>query len=335
MNMPFHLIYRLIVPASVILVTVLAGLLLRNILFRRMLHWGKTTRTVTDDIIIAAVKGPFILWCLLLGVYLSIEVAVIPPQWSLLSGKLLIVLLIISITFTAATIATGLIRANAARLETALQITSLTDNIARIIIFSVGFLLILNVLGISIVPVLATLGVAGLAVGLALQDTFGNLFSGFHIILSKQIRIGDYIKLDGGTEGYVSDISWRTTKVLVPSGNLVLVPNSKMTQSIITDYCLPVKEAAVAVALSVAYDSDLTKVERVTREVAADVMETVAGGVKGYLPAVRFEAFGERGIGIEVSLRVREVPDQYLVRSEFVKRLHSRYGKEGIAFSSH
>jgi small-conductance mechanosensitive channel len=211
-----------------------------------------------------------------------------------------------------------------------MPVTSLTQNIARIIIFGIGILIILNSLGISITPILATLGVGGLAVALALQDTLSNLFAGFHIIAARQIKVGDYVKLDTGEEGYVTDITWRTTKIRMLPNNVVLIPNEKLTKAIVTNYYLPDREMAVLVNLGVHYNSDLEKVEKVTCEVAKEVMKTVAGGVPDFQPFIRYNTFGDFSIGFTVILRAREFVDQYLIKHEFVKRLHERYAKEGI-----
>jgi small-conductance mechanosensitive channel len=223
-----------------------------------------------------------------------------------------------------------MIKAYASRIDPGLAGSSLTRNIARIFIFSIGLLIILNSLGISITPILATLGVGGLAVALALQDTLSNLFAGFHISVAKQVRIGDYIKLETGEEGYVVDINWRSTKIKMLPNNLVLIPNDKLNKAIIVNYYLPDKEMAVLVDLGVHYNSDLEKVERVTCEVAKSVMLEVGGGVDYFDPFIRYNAFGDSSIKFTVILRAREFVDQYLIKHEFIKRLHKRYKQEGI-----
>jgi small-conductance mechanosensitive channel len=189
---------------------------------------------------------------------------------------------------------------------------------------------ILNTLGISITPILATLGVGGLAVALALQETLSNLFSGFHILMARQIRIGDYVKLETGEEGYVIDINWRTTKIKMLPNNVVLIPNAKLAQAIIVNYYLPEKEMAVLVNLGVHYKSDLKKVEKITCEVAREVMKEVSGGVPEFEPFIRYNTFADFRINFTVILRAREYVDQYLIKHEFIKRLHERYNKENI-----
>ncbi len=319
-----------ILPSLVCLGTVLLGYVLRGIIFRHFLHLASKTKTDIDDIIIAATRGPFIIWCLMLGIYFGLGISSLPAKWVDIGGKALFVLGSISVMIALSHIATRLIVSRSSAIESALPVTSLTQNISRIIIFGVGLLLVLNNLGIAITPILATLGIGGLAVALALQDSLSNLFAGFHIVAARQIKIGDYIKLETGEEGYVSDITWRSTKIRMLANNVILVPNAKLTQVITTNYYLPEKEMAVLVNLGVHYNSDLKKVEKVTCEVAKEVMEQVSGGLPGFEPFIRYHTFGDFSINFSVILRAKEFVDQYLIKHEFVKRLHERYNKEGI-----
>ena len=177
---------------------------------------------------------------------------------------------------------------------------------------------------------LTALGVGGLAVALALQEPLANLFAGLFVTLAGQVRIGDYIKLESGEEGYIVDFSWRSTRIRMLANNLILVPNSKLAQSIVVNYHLPSQDLAVLVDVGVDYASDLAHVERVTIEVAKEVMREVNGGVSEFEPFTRYHTFGDSSINFSVILRGKEFVDQYLVKHEFVKRLHARYGKEGI-----
>lgn len=317
-------------PIVIFLVTLIVGFILRKFIFARLIRLSKMTKTEIDDIIIEAIRGPFMMWAVILGLYFSFEVSGLSAHIRELAGKILLTLAIFSITLVLANIATQLIRVYSSRIEGVIPATSLTQQIARLAVFVIGLLVILNSLGVSITPILATLGVGGLAVALALQDTLSNFFAGFHINVAKQIRIGDYIKLESGEEGYVTDINWRTTKIKMLPNNTVLVPNSKLTQAIITNFYLPDKEMAVLINLGVHYNSDLKKVEHITCEVARQVMKEVTGGVPDFEPFVRFHTFADFSINFTVILRAKEFVDQYLIKHEFVKRLHERYAKEGI-----
>jgi small-conductance mechanosensitive channel len=211
-----------------------------------------------------------------------------------------------------------------------LPATSLIENVIKVVIYTIGILIILQFLGISITPILTTLGVGGLAVALALQSTLSNFFAGLQILASKQIRPGDYIKLDSGEEGYVVDITWRNIIILTLQNNIIFIPNSKIINSSITNFSMPDKELAVPVNVGISYQSDLKKVEQITKEVAKEVMKEVDGGVPEFEPLIRFHTFGDFSINFTVILRAKEINSRSFLIHEFIKRLHERYKKEGI-----
>ena len=233
-------------------------------------------------------------------------------------------------TLAVARIASESVDAYSAILAPALPVSSLTRNIAWSLIAVLGVLVILNGLGLSITPMITALGVGGLAVALALQEPLGNFFAGLFITLAGQIRVGDYIKLDSGQEGYVVDFSWRSTRLRMLANNLVLVPNAKLAQAIVVNHHLPSQDLAVLVEVGVDYGSDLRHVERVVTEVGRAVMGGVPGGVAAFEPFIRYHTFADSSINFTVILRAKEFVDQYLIKHEFVKRLHTRFNEEGI-----
>lgn len=317
-------------PLAVVLATLMVGLIIRAIVFARLARLSEKGKLVLGKRMLNIIKGPVIIWFLMLGIYLALEVSKLPENIVLMAGKILLALGILSITLVAVNLSAALIAKHSTKIEGILPITSLTQNITRIVIFAMGILVILNTVGISITPIIATLGVGGLAVALALQDTLGSVFAGFYVVMSRQIRIGDYVKLDSGEEGYVVDITWRATKIRALPNNIILIPNERLTKAIATNYNLPEKEMAVRIQVGVHYDSDLKFVEKVTCEVGREVMKEVQGGVPEFEPFIRYHTFGDFSIGFTVILRAKEFVDQYLIIHEFVKRLHQRYAKEGI-----
>ncbi|MFA5286751.1 MAG: mechanosensitive ion channel family protein [Candidatus Omnitrophota bacterium] len=326
----FTSLAEIFMPLIIFLLVLFIGLIVKKIIFNRLFHWAKKTSSQLDDIFVQAAKSPFMALCLILALYFALQFSKLPENIVHVISKSILVLGIISAVLASANLLSGLIKFYASRIDSVLPITSLTQNIARIFVFSIGALIILNSLGVSITPILATLGVGGLAVALALQDTLSNLFAGFHITVAKQVRVGDYIKLETGEEGHVVDINWRSTKIKMLPNNLVLIPNDKLNKTIVTNYNLPDKEMAVLVDLGVHYKSDLEEVERITCEVAKSVMAEVSGGVVYFEPFIRFNAFGDSSIKFTVILRAKEFVDQYLIKHEFIKRLHKRYIQEGI-----
>jgi small-conductance mechanosensitive channel len=172
--------------------------------------------------------------------------------------------------------------------------------------------------------------VGSLAVALALQSPLANFFAGIQILADKPVQIGQYIRLSSGEEGYVSKIGWRSTTIRALPNNLIVIPNSKMMDAIITNYDLPAKDLSILIQVGVHYDSDLEHVERVTCQVAKEVVQEVAGGKKDFDPFIRYHTFGESSINFTVILRAEEFVNGYLLKHEFVKRLHRRYKQEGI-----
>ncbi len=319
-----------VIPFSVFLVTFVSGLLFRKIVLARLARHAARTKTKLDDIVVEAIRAPLVLWFLMLGIYFGVKASVVPVDIVEVASRILGVLGITSATMVLSSISVNGIKAYSQRLEGSFPVTSLTQNIARIAIFGTGALIVLNYLGVSIAPILATLGIGGLAVALALQDTLSNLFAGFHVAVTRQVKVGDYIKLESGPEGYVTDITWRTTKIKMLPNNVVLVPNAKLSAAVVTNYHLPDKELAVSVEMGVHYDSDLNKVEAVTLDVARQVLKTVKGAVADFEPSIRYGKFGDFSINFTVGLRAREFTDQYLIVHEFIKALHARYKQEGI-----
>jgi len=237
---------------------------------------------------------------------------------------------VLVLTFGTASMVADLVRAGALSRSGTSGSATIFVNIARIVVILIGALVLLDSLGIAVTPLLTALGVGGLAVALALQDTLSNLFAGVHILASRKVLPGDFIQLDNGMEGYVVDTNWRNTTVRQLPNNIVIVPNATLASSVITNYHQPEQETSVSVPVGVSYDSDLDHVERVTCEVGREVMLEVEGAVRAHEPVVRYNAFADSSINFNVILRATEVTNQYLIKHEFIKRLHRRYQAEGI-----
>lgn len=315
-------------------IVILASWLLIRFATRLVCRWltalAARTRWQWDDLVVNALERGSPVWSLLLGAYIALSLWPLPPVWVAAASRALYVLAWLSVTVVAAGLSGRLIALYGRQFQHALPMTSLTENIIRILIVILGGLMILNGMGISITPLLTALGVGGIAVALALQDTLSNLFAGLYLAMSGHVRVGDFIRLDSGQEGYVADISWRATQVRMLPNNMVLVPNNKLGQATIVNYYLPSKTLAVTVEVGVAYDSNLDYVEQVTTEVAREVMQTVAGGVPEFAPFVRYHTLGEYSVQMTVILQAKEFVDQYLIKHEFLKRLLARYRNDGI-----
>lgn len=293
----------------------------------RLLH---RTPTDLDDLLLAAARPQIPVWSASVGVALATQLVPLTDAARRIGLKGVEVLLILSVTIAASRFLGELVRIRSARLPEALPASSIGQNLIHIVVIGLGLLVIAGQLGIAITPILTALGVGSLAVALALQPTLANFFAGFHITLARQIRVGDFVELESGVQGYIQDIGWRSTQIRELPDNLIIVPNGRLAEIVVKNYSLPGTAQAALVHVGVAYASDLEAVERVTVETARDVQRTVPGADATFEPFVRFHSFGESAINFTVILRVKAFVDRYPVTHEFVKRLHHCYRQAGI-----
>lgn len=321
-------VVRWIIPVALILLGWFSGIIFERVFFKRLKQFAAKTQFPGNELVFRSLYRMPSLWFFLAGLYSAIFTLPINPTVLGIIQKILTAVFLYTVTLVIARITSGLMSLFGQRVEG--LSASLLSNLVRIVVITFGVLFILQSLGISITPILATLGIGGLAVALAFQDTLSNLFSGLYLIISGQVRTGDYVKLETGEEGYVNDITWRNTTIKEIANNLIIVPNTKLGSSIFKNFHLPAQDIIMQVPVGVSYESNLEQVEQVTLTVAKEVMETVPGGVPDFEPFIRYQDFEDFRINFIVFLKVKEFFDQRLVKHEFIKSLHNRYREEDI-----
>ena len=322
---------NLLIPLGIALLSVIILLIIRNISFRLLNRWAKKTETDVDNIIITSFKTPSVYWCIAIGLYIGVGISDLPDKYILYIGKLIHIIVILSVAIATANLSGKVFTHYIQKSNLPIPTTGLAYGILKGMIFILGGLIALSVIGISITPFLTALGVGGLAVALALQDTLANLFSGIHILIEKSVRVGDFIRLESGQEGYVDDITWRTTRIRMLPNNMVIIPNSKLSQSIVTNYYLPEKRMSLLIPVGVNYSSDPEMVERILVEEAKNAVGKIPGLLGDPEPFVRFiPGFGESSLDFTLICQVREFVDQYFAQHELRKRIFKRFKEEGI-----
>ncbi|MBD3218337.1 MAG: mechanosensitive ion channel [candidate division Zixibacteria bacterium] len=323
---------ELIIALAVVFGGLILGIILEIFIIRGLRRLAKNTKWEWDDVLIGSFKRAIVIWFFIIGLYLALEITLsFNEVVENTIQKVIIALLILSVTIIIARAASGFVKLYSRSSDSGIPATSLFSNIASLIILIAGFVIILQNLGISITPLITALGIGGLAVALALQDTLSNLFAGFQIIVSKQVRAGDFISLEAGEEGYVTDVKWRNTTIRsLRSTRVYIVPNSKVASSIVTNYSMPRKHIWIRIYVGVHYESDLDQVEKVAMEVATEVTKGFYPKDFVFKPVVRFKEFGDSAISFSARLPIRQYIDQYKIRSEFIKRLHKRFNEEKI-----
>ena len=317
-----------LVPAAAALGGCAVGLLVQRTVLGYLNRLAQRTPWKFDDVLVYALRGPIVVWFTLAGLYVAVELLRLPASVEHPLGRALLVLTILSVTWAAARFTVEAMRESATK--GALPSVSLIANVAAAFIWLLGALVALERLGISITPIVTALGVGGLAVALALQDTLANLFAGLRTLATGKIRSGDYVRLESGQEGYVQDITWAQTTLREMANSLVIVPNVKLATAITVNYHFPEPQQGLTVKVSVARGSDLALVERVALEVARAVQRDVEGAVHDYAPAILFQGYGESSVDLLAVLRSVRYDTRGALIHEFIRRIDARFTAEGI-----
>ncbi|MDJ0900115.1 MAG: mechanosensitive ion channel family protein [Xenococcus sp. MO_188.B8] len=316
------------IPILFVLGGIGLGLYVDKKLLKRLKVIIKRKTGKGGDLTYNSFKGLTIIWftlggCYLASIFLTFKGAVVVH-------RALYAVFLLSITLLISRLALGFLQFYSSREGTSTMLTSLFETITKIFILTIGILITLESLNIPLGPILATLGVGSLSLGLALKEPLANLISGISIITSKKIRPQDYIKLHTGEEGYVVDVELKYTVIREIMGNLLVIPNSQLIASSFKNYALPENKMLIPIKVGISYDSDLEKVEAITLKVAKETLAEVAGGEAEYEPFLRYERFDYFSIEFTVYLQIQEFYDHLIITHEFIKRLYKRYQTEGI-----
>lgn len=319
--------WQLFWPAVAFLGVSVGALVFRAALTQGLRRWlGPDTVAV----FLRTIRLPSILWCFVLGLFVAIELVELPRRLAMQLQTLLEAAIIVSVTFTVAGVLGSLAAAAGERRALGIGVTGLVRAAVRGTILVIGLLVMLDAVGVQITPLLTALGVGGLAVALALQDTLSNLFAGVHLLADKPIRVGDYVKIADTIEGYVVDVGWRSTRVRMLQHNVVIVPNKRVAESIITNYDMPERRMAMLLPVSVAYASDPDHVERVLVDETHKAAAEVAGLLPDPAPLARLVGFGAYSLDFMLVCQIASFVDQYAVQHQLRKRILHRFRAEGI-----
>ncbi|HEX3744666.1 MAG TPA: mechanosensitive ion channel family protein [Bryobacteraceae bacterium] len=322
---------ELIWPMVVFLLTVALGWVGRWLILKALRSWARRTGSRGGSTVIDVLAQPLRIWILILGAHLALQSSSMPASYADRGTEILYFLWMISITLMGMRLAGSLVLNYGDQVPGALPVTTLSRNLAQIGVLILGIVVALDHYNYSIKTLLTALGIGGLAVALALQDTLSNLFAGFYVAVARQIRLGDYVKLNSGEEGYVSDIGWRSTSIRSLGSNMIIVPNAKLAQAIVTNYYLPEKRMSASFEVGVSYRSDLDKVEQMLLEIAQAGARDIPGLLADPAPSVSFDpGFGDSSLRYTVSFTVAEFASQFSVRNELKRRVFRRFRQDSI-----
>lgn len=324
----------IVLPLTIILGFVLLGWLLEKRVVSQLLFVAREKNLRFSEGVLHSIRGLSILWFALLGINIALSLPNLPifPNLIILIKKVILVAFLASATWVITQLSVEILRVYTTRDDGVSPLTSLFEFLAKVAIFSCGFLIILSSIGISITPLLTAFGIGGVSLGLALQNTLANLMSGINIITSKKVNPGDYIELRTGEAGYVRDVDLKYTVIEEITNNLLVIPNAQIISSSFRNYSLPDHSLLVPVEVGISYDSDLEKVEKITIEVMKEIAASRQPNLTDYQPLIRYGKFDYYSILLTVYLKVieEEFFEHLTIKHEFIKRLHRRYQEEGI-----
>src|SRR2546425_1232464 len=225
----------LMAPAALIL-WVAVFLAVKTIVLGAMRGVARRTAWAWDDILIDALSVPLLIAIVSSGFVVFIRLLPLPPEWDRAFDILFDFSIVLALVMFVDRATRGVLDRFAAGSTVMQGARGLIQAGVRGVAIGIGILIFLDSIGISITPILASLGVGSLAVALALQDTLANLFAGLYMIADKPIEPGHLVKLPGGEEGYVTRVGWRSTWIRMTNNNMLVIPNSKLSGGIVIPY---------------------------------------------------------------------------------------------------
>jgi MscS family membrane protein len=298
---------------------------------RVFLRWARRTASRLDDRIVETVRRPGFLLILLVGVYAALH----RYKFRLLGflDGVLFVLAVALVIYTVTKISTVLLEWYSERItrekegETvARELLPLAEKIATLLLFIVGLVVVLDHFSIDIKSILVTLGVGSLAIGLALQDTLANMFGGFTIMLDRRFRIGDRIQLQSGELGEVHSIGIRSTTVLTPDGNTLIIPNALLVKTIVINHSFPDPRARIVVEVGVAFGTDTDTAKQFMLEAAAKDPRILASPP----PVVFFSSLGPSALILRMTCFVGNFLDAGSANDAILSALDARFKAAGV-----
>ena len=329
-----------VVAIGVVLISMVVAALVHFAMFPLVVRLTNQTPTELDDILIRAARWPINVGIVVLGLYLSLTITLDLPDG--IQGFIDLIAQAVGVFLLVALLGRLVSRGmdwaiseqeKKSRRTVDARLLMMLRRILVVMIYGLGLLLVINTLGIPLSPLIAGLGLGGVAVALAIQPTLSNLFAGTYVMTEGVVSPGDYIEMEGGVAGYVLEVGWRSTRLRTWSNTLVVVPNARFAETIITNYYEPAPPVNVYLTCGVSYDSDLVRVEAVSMDVMNQILEASPHGVQEYGAYFGFDNFGESNVDFWLFVQARDRLASFELRSELVRELHRRFDEEGIVIN--
>ncbi len=303
----------------IIIIAIILAKLVKSFVVNVAPHLVSKTDTTLDDEIIKAVNGPLQVFIVAIGIYVA--VAALNHLPGVVSGNLglaLTVVLIYIAAYLVANLASGLI--SWYQHDIAPHTESELDDVLMpflgksigVTVFILATLMAISSMGIEITPLIATMGVGGIAVALAAQELLSNVFGAISILSDRPYKVGDRIAMTDGLIGDVVEIGLRSTRVKTLDGRITVIPNADISKSMVINYSQPDQKLRYNIKVGISYSADVEKASRILLEIAG----TTKGVLKEPAPSVYITDLGNFSVNLLMQVWLEdykltwEVPDQ-------------------------
>ena len=317
--------------AFLILGSIVAAKVVFFILDKVVMRMARKTKTEVDDQIVKAIEKPVYIAILMYGILYSLNL-VLPAEYLSYTGLGITVTTYIIAIWLAIKISNILIgsylHALAKKTESDFddELVGLFKRFSKFFIFVVGAIVLLGELGVEITPLVASMGIAGLAIALALQDTLSNFFSGIYLVFDRPFKTGDVITLSTGHTGTILKVGTRSAKLRTFDNTIVTIPNAELAKSVITNLSAPDSMIRVKLPIGVAYGSSIGQVKQILEDVARED-PAVVGDPQ---PAARFMKFNDFSLDFELMLWVDSLDKKLDTVHRINEKINNEFEKAGI-----
>ncbi len=303
-----------------------------SVIERVILRLVKKTKTELDDIIVKKSSIPItiILFFITIKITLSelgISGALLTNTNSVIySGIVIFVGYLIYVIIDVVVFEAWTKLTKNANMSAGESLASLIHGVLKVALVVLVLLYVLDIWGFEITPLLAGMGLAGLAVALALQPVLGNIFAGISMIGDKTVRVGDLVYLDATTKGEIKKIGLRSTKIKTFDSELIIIPNSKLAESKIQNVALPGPKTRVVIEFGVAYGSNIANVKKVVLK----EIKSLKHACKDPEPIVRFLEMGDSSLKFKAYFYVDSYKDKFTSIDEANTKIYNALNKNEI-----
>ncbi|MBR2177613.1 MAG: mechanosensitive ion channel [Paludibacteraceae bacterium] len=327
-------VQEILISLAFILGAIVLGRLVRWFAEKILPKLTAKTETQLDDVLVEVLKAPMLFALTLVGFWIGIKRLSMPVNVMAMIADIYKFLLVISATwFISRAVSTFInvilkekVNDESSRMDE--HALSLIKKVSSFVIWSIGVITALNNAGVDVGALIAGLGIGGVAIALAAQDTAKNIFAGMMILFDRPFKIGELITIDG-TTGYVEDMGIRSTKLRTYSGQLVVIPNYKTADSNLTNIT---REPSRRIELNVGLTYSTTP-EQMRQ--AMDILRNLPSSVDGIEDKVKvyFTSFGDFSLNITCWYYIKKDSDLFETQSAVNLQVLDEFNAHGLDFA--